>query len=48
MEEEIKSSENKKKSQYPLYLVVGDSGAGKSTFINNILGSVKAFAPTMN
>jgi putative ribosome biogenesis GTPase RsgA len=45
--EEIKSSDSEK-SQYPVYLVVGDSGAGKSTFVNKVTlieGAKKAYAP---
>jgi putative ribosome biogenesis GTPase RsgA len=35
--EESKSSESKK-SNAPVYIVIGDSGAGKSTFVNKVLG----------
>jgi putative ribosome biogenesis GTPase RsgA len=28
-----------KNSEIPIFLVVGDSGAGKSTFVNYLLGS---------
>ncbi len=38
MVEESKGSASKK-TTFPVYLVVGDSGAGKSTFVNFILGS---------
>lgn len=32
----------------PVYLVVGDSGAGMSTFINYLLGDNVVFAPKDN
>ena len=31
-------SSTSKSSEVPVYFVVGDSGAGKSTFINKLLG----------
>ncbi len=45
--EESKGSKSQK-ATFPVYLIVGDSGVGKSTFINCILGSNKAFAPLTN
>jgi len=45
--EESKTSASKK-PEVPVYLVVGDTGVGKSTFVNNILGAYKAHAPISN
>jgi putative ribosome biogenesis GTPase RsgA len=36
--EEIKTSASPKPA-VPTYLVIGDTGVGKSTFVNNILGA---------
>ena len=46
--EESKTSASQKAGVPPVYLVVGDTGVGKSTFVNNILGGYKAFAPIKN
>jgi predicted GTPase len=45
--EESKSSASEIEKE-PVYLTVGDTGAGKSTFVNNLLGRPVAFAPLSN
>jgi GTPase Era involved in 16S rRNA processing len=39
MVESYRSISTSRSSDIPVYFVVGDSGAGKSTFINKLLGS---------
>lgn len=45
----VESSDSVKITPHiPVYIVIGDSGAGKSTFINCLLGCDVAFAPLEN